>query len=199
MAPRPYRGSCGEGWAAILGWGEGLVSELPKKLSFLDRGVGQVALVVENLERTVEAYWHRFGIGPWHFYTYEKPLLRRMTRHGAPTEYAMRVALANLGSTRIELIEQKAGDTVYAEFIRAHGYGVQHIGLLVDDIESAIREAEAAGYRVTMYGAGFGLDGDGAYAYLDTESELGTTFELVQRPKRRVEPEKIYPSPADHG
>ena len=77
---------------------------------------------------------------------------------------------------------------MYAEFIRTHGYGVQHLGLAVDDIEAAIREAEAAGYRVTMYGAGFGLDGDGAY--LDTEDELGTTFELVQHPKRRVEPEK---------
>ena len=175
------------------------MTDARKKLSFLERGVGQVALVVENLERTVEAYWQRFGIGPWHFYTYEKPLVRRMTRNGAPANYAMRVALANLGSTRIELIEQKAGDTVYAEFIRAHGYGVQHIGLLVDDIEAAIREAEAAGYHVTMSGAGFGLDGDGAYAYLDTEDELGTTFELVERPKRRVTPEKIYPPPSDEG
>jgi hypothetical protein len=69
----------------------------------------------------------------------------------------------------------------------------------VDDIEAAVREAEAVGYRVTMSGAGFGLDGDGAYAYLDTEDELGITFELVQRPKRRVEPDKVYPPPVDHG
>ena len=73
-----------------------------QKPSFLAQGVKQVALVVEDLERTVEAYWHRFGIGPWHFYTYQKPLVRRMTRHGAPADYAMRVALANLGPTRIE-------------------------------------------------------------------------------------------------
>lgn len=175
------------------------VTEAPRKPSFLDRGVAQVALVVKDLDRTVEAYWHRFGIGPWHFYTYQKPLVSRMTRNGAPAEYAMRVALANVGATRIELIEQKAGDTVYAEFIRAHGYGVQHLGLVVDDLPAAVREAEAAGYRVTMSGAGFGLDGDGAYAYLDTEDELGTTFELVERPKRRVTPERIYPPPVDPG
>ena len=172
------------------------MTDAQKKLSFLQRGVGQVALVVENLERTVEAYWKRFGIGPWHFYTYEKPLVRRMTRNGAPASYAMRVALANLGSTRIELIEQKSGDTVYAEFIRAHGYGLQHLGVLVDDMKAAIREAEAAGYRVTMDGAGFGPDGDGHYAYLDTEDGLGTTIELIERPRRRAPPEKIYPPPA---
>ncbi|HET6436767.1 MAG TPA: VOC family protein [Anaeromyxobacter sp.] len=172
----------------------------PRKLpSFLARGVAQVALVVKDLDKTVEAYWHRFGIGPWHFYTYEKPLLRRMTRRGAPTEYAMRVALANAGPTRIELIEQKAGDTVYAEFIEKHGYGLQHLGLVVEDMEAAIREAEAIGYRVTMFGGGFGLDGDGAYAYLDTEDDLGTTFELVERPKRRATPEKIYPPPDKPG
>jgi hypothetical protein len=50
-----------------------------------------------------------------------------------------------------------------------------------------------------MSGAGFGLDGDGAYAYLDTEDDLGTTFELVERPKRRVTPERIYPPRADPG
>ncbi|HVP62958.1 MAG TPA: VOC family protein [Myxococcaceae bacterium] len=175
------------------------MTEARRMPSFLERGVAQVALVVEDLDKAVEAYWHRFGIGPWHFYTYEKPLLRRMTRHGAPSEYAMRVALANAGPTRIELIEQKSGDTVYAEFIRKHGYGVQHLGLVVDDMAAAIREAEAAGYRVTMYGAGFGLDGDGAYAYLDTEDDMGTTFELVERPKRRATPEKIYPPPARPG
>jgi methylmalonyl-CoA/ethylmalonyl-CoA epimerase len=44
-----------------------------------------------------------------------------------------------------------------------------------------------------MDGAGFGLDGDGHYAYLDTEAMLGVTLELIQRPMRRRPPEKIYP------
>jgi methylmalonyl-CoA/ethylmalonyl-CoA epimerase len=169
------------------------VTEPRKKLSFLDRGVAQVALVVEDLERTVEEYWSRFGIGPWHFYTYQRPFVRRMTRNGQPADYAMRVALANLGPTRIELIEHRSGDTVYAEFTRAHGFGVHHLGVLVDDMAAAIREAEAAGYRVTMDGAGFGPDDDGHYAYLDTEDGLGTTIELIARPRRRAPPEKIYP------
>ena len=91
----------------------------------------------------------------------------------------------------------KAGDTVYAEFIRDHGYGVHHLGVLVEDMEAAVRDAKAAGYRVTMDGGGFGLDGDGHYAYLDTEDGLGTTLELIQRPSRRAPPEKIFPPPED--
>ena len=73
---------------------------------FLQKGVFQVALVVENLEATVENYWKLFGIGPWHFYTYARPVLKTMTYHGQPAEYKMRLALSWLGPLRIELIER---------------------------------------------------------------------------------------------
>ena len=164
-------------------------------LPFLAQGVAQVALVVEDLEAAVEAYWRLFGIGPWHIYTYGKPLVMSMTYHGEPAEYRMRVALAYLGTTRIELIQPLEGDTVYGEFVRKHGYGVHHLGILVEDMGAALAQAEAAGIAMTMDGAGFGRDGDGHYAYLDTEEALGVTLELIERPQRRVEPEAIYPPP----
>ena len=130
---------------------------------------------------------------PWHFYTYGAPLVKQMTRHGEPTEYKMRVALSYFGSTRIELIEPIAGDTVYSDFVAEHGYGIQHLGVLVEDMDAALAEARAAGIEMTMDGSGFGLDGDGHYAYLDTEKLIGTTIELISRPKNRLVPEKIYP------
>mgnify|MGYP000523654973 CR=1 FL=1 len=37
------------------------------------------------------------------------------------------------------------GDTVYADFVKEHGYGVHHFGVLVEDMEEAIAQAEAAG------------------------------------------------------
>jgi len=167
------------------------VSDLP----FLKSGVAQVALIVPSLERAVEQYWNLFGIGPWQFYTYGLPLVKRMTLHGQPAEYRMRVALSQLGPTRIELIEMLEGETVYAEYVREHGYGVHHFGVLVEDMKEALAEAEAAGLTMTMDGAGFGRDGDGHYAYLDTEDKIGVTIELIERPKGRATPEKIYPPP----
>ena len=164
-----------------------------KKLDFLDNGIAQIAFVVKDLDKTVENYYNYFGIGPWHFYTYGKPLVKRMSRKGQPSEYTMRVALSYFGPMRIELIEQVEGDTVYEEFIRDHGYGVHHLGILVENMQQALKKAEEAGFEMTMDGAGFGPDDDGHYAYLDTEEELGTTLELIERPKRRNPPEKIYP------
>lgn len=163
-------------------------------LPFLQNGIAQVCILVPKLEPVVEAYYKLFGIGPWHFYTYAKPLLKQMSYMGKPTEYSSRIALSYFGPMRIELIEVLEGNSVYADFIREHGYGVQHFGLLVDDMKTALEQADAAGLTMTMDGSGFGLDGDGHYAYLDTEKILGITLELIQRPKGRVKPEKIYPS-----
>lgn len=162
-----------------------------QKLSFLDRGIAQVSIIVPNLEQAVEKYWELFGIGNWHIYTYGKPLVKKMTINGKPAEYKMRLALSYFGPMRIELVEMVEGNRIYADFVREHGYGVHHFGVLVDNMEQALAEAEAAGVKVTMEGEGFGLDGDGHYAYLDTADKIGVTLELINRPKRRMPPDKI--------
>ncbi len=162
-------------------------------LPFLTEGVAQVAQVVENLDRTVEQYWKLFGIGPWDFYTYQKPLVSRMSYRGHPADYSMRIALSWMGKTRIELIQILRGPTVHEEYIREHGYGVQHLGILVQDMRKALALTQEAGIDMIMDGSGFGADGDGWYAYLDTEKRLGVTIELIQRPARRHPPEKVFP------
>ena len=149
--------------------------------------------MVEDLDKTVEMYHATFGIGPWHFYTYGAPLVKKMSYYGEPCEYKMRVALSYFGPMRVEFIEIVEGPTVYADFVKAHGFGVQHLGVLVEDMEVALAQAAEAGFTMIMDGSGFGPDGDGHYAYLDTEKAYGVTYELIQRPARRQPPEKIYP------
>jgi len=156
--------------------------------------IAQICVIVPDLDRAVANYWNVFGIGPWSFYTYGKPLVKRMTRHGQPSEYKMRVALANVGPMRIELIEPLEGDTVYSEFVEKHGYGVHHVGVLIEEMETALKQAKEARLDMTQDGAGFGPDDDGHYAYLATEDLLGTTIELIERPQRRNPPEKTYPA-----
>jgi hypothetical protein len=82
--------------------------------------------------------------------------------------------------------------------VREHGYGVHHFGILVEDMEAALAEAEAAGLAMLQDGAGFGREGDGHYAYLDTEDQIGVMLELIERPEGRMPPEKVYP-PAEPG
>jgi 4-hydroxyphenylpyruvate dioxygenase-like putative hemolysin len=163
------------------------------------KGIAQVAFVVADVEKTVKNMVERFGCGPWHFYTYGEPLVKRMTRNGKPAKYRMKVALGYIGEMRIELIEPLEGDTVYKEFVEKHGYGIHHLGVLTDNMQQSLTHADQCGIAMTMDGAGFGPDDDGHYAYLDTEDLIGTTIELIERPKRRQPPEKIYPPQTNEG
>jgi len=164
------------------------------KFDYLEKGIGQIALVVPNLERAVEVYWNQFGIGPWQFFTYQAPLLKKMSYRGQRADFAFRIALASIGELRMELIELIRGNTIHAEFVKKHGYGVHHLGMFVDDIEKAIANAKNHGIEMIMDGEGWGVDGDGHFAYLDTEDLIGITLEFIQRPKQKGEPDKVYPS-----
>ena len=173
--------------------------ETQPALPFLKRGIGQIAVIVKDLDQAVEMYWKLLGVGPWRIYTYSKPFVKYMTYRGKPADYKMRLALADVGPLQIELIELGEGETIYAEFVEQHGYGLHHFGVLVEDMEAAIAQAEASGIAMIQDGGGYGLDGDGRYAYLETEDKLGTTLELISRPKRRAQPERIYPPSEDVG
>ncbi|MEZ4661200.1 MAG: VOC family protein [Caldilineaceae bacterium] len=166
------------------------------QLPFLKNGVWQIGVIVENLERSVEEYLQAYGVGPWNFYTYQKPFVRWMTYYGEPVDAAFRIALARMGPQQIELIEPISGPTIYHDFIAQHGYGFHHIGLLVDDWDAAMKQAAAAGLAVIQAGGGHGLDGDGGFAYLDTTARFNCLMELMIPPQRRQPPEKIYPSAA---
>ena len=67
-------------------------------LPFLENGIAQVALVVEDLDKAMEYWWKLFGVGPWHVYTYGKPLVKELTYRGKPADYRMRIALSRASS-----------------------------------------------------------------------------------------------------
>lgn len=166
-----------------------------RRFPFLSNGVTQIAWVVENLETAVEAFYEFTGIGPWHFYRYGPTILHTMKRRGEASDYELLAAVANAGHTRLEFIQPVHGDTIFTEFVERHGFGgIQHLGLVVYDMEAALAHVRAAGIRVAMEGGGHGLDGDGYFAYLETERMFGVTLELMERPKRRREPYKVFPA-----
>lgn len=159
----------------------------------IQKGFDQVALVVEDLDKAVETYWSLLGIGPWAIYTYGRPLVKEMSYRGSPADFSFRVAFTKVGDVAVELIESLEGDTIYADFARERGYGVHHFGKFVEDMGPALEEARAAGFTVIQEGSGFGLDGSGHYAYLDTEATIGVTLEFIELPKERAAPERMYP------
>jgi len=157
------------------------------------RTINQVALVVEDLDEAVRRYWERCGIGPWRIYTYEPPLVKDMTYRGRRHDYRMRLALAQAGDVMLELIQPLSDENVYTEHLRQKGPGLHHIGVVVPSVPEAVAEAAKSGVHVLQSGRGYGLQGDGAYAYMDTENLLGMIVEFIEFPKERVAPEAVFP------
>ncbi|MDR1893348.1 MAG: VOC family protein [Spirochaetales bacterium] len=172
------------------------VKELDKvRFPFLKNGITQVGWITDNLDRAVENFWNLTHIGPWQFYTYGPEMLSMMRRNGKDTKFSNATAVTNAGPLRLEMVQQVFGDMVYQKHIDRHGFGgVQHFGIAVDNMEESLALVREAGINIAMEGAGYGLDGDGYFAYLDTEDLFGITLELMCRPKRRREPLKIFPS-----
>jgi hypothetical protein len=154
--------------------------------------IDQIGMVVKDLDAAVERFWRTSGIGPWHMYRNSAPPLKCIYR-GNPASYQVRLAMAKAGSVYLELIEYIEGDTIHRDFINSGRSGLEHIGIFVQNLDQALKPYQDQGIRVLQQVDGLGVNGDGRYAYLDTESTLGTILELIQSSSQPLPPERIYP------
>jgi catechol 2,3-dioxygenase-like lactoylglutathione lyase family enzyme len=70
---------------------------------------------------------------------------------------------------------------IYADFLKRHGEGIQHIGMPVADLNAAIARYQKLGYSVWQSGAwgDIGKPHSGQYAYMDTDAKGGVVVELI--------------------
>ncbi len=155
--------------------------------------IGQIGILVPDLERAAHSYAALWRVKPWVVYTYGPETVPEMTYRGEPATHAMRLALAG-EAPQIELVQPLRGPSIYDEFVEARGFGLHHVGVIVEELAPSAASMSAAGYELIQSGAGYGLDGDGGYAYFDTEDDLGMLVEIIERPKRRREPEARWPA-----
>jgi methylmalonyl-CoA/ethylmalonyl-CoA epimerase len=156
------------------------------------RSVGQVGILVRDLDQALDRYASLWGLGPWTGYEYGPDTVPELTYRGEPGRYAMRIALTGSGP-QVELIEPLRGPSIYDEWLGSRPEGVHHLGIYVDSIHDAIATMDAAGYSLLQSGAGYGLDGDGGYGYFDTERDFGLVLEAIEVPRRRREPDFTWP------
>lgn len=157
----------------------------------------QIALVVEDLEASVHAYWDRLGIGPWSVYTLAPPRLQDGFYRGRQVDFSLRHALGWSGDVQFELVQPLEGPSIFAEHLAEHGEGLHHIGVYVEDHATAVSQIEAEGFRPIQGARGFGETGDGAFAYFECDHPLAAIVEVIEAPSVRMPPELVVPPPAD--
>ncbi|MDX6618989.1 MAG: methylmalonyl-CoA/ethylmalonyl-CoA epimerase, partial [Gaiellales bacterium] len=131
--------------------------------SFRGRPPQQIGLVVLDLDAALRKHVEILGTGPWMCLTHGPDTVPRLEYRGRPASFSMRVALSAT-NPQIELIQPLAGPNIYFDWMETHGEGLHHLAYDVASIDDGIAEMREHGYPLIQYGAGYGLDGDGAFA-----------------------------------
>jgi len=138
--------------------------------------VCQIGIVVENIDRAIEAYSEIFN-QPMPEVSVTAPLEKAHTRYrGEPTEARAKLAFFDMGQVNVELIEPIGGPSTWRDFLEENGEGVHHIAFFVDDTEEAVAFLETKGVDVVQQGDYTG----GRYTYLDSTPQLAVMLELLE-------------------
>jgi hypothetical protein len=102
---------------------------------------------------------------------------------GAPLLLSFDVAFQKYCQPAIEwIVPPDKPANIYADFLKKHGEGIQHMGMPMPDLAKAIAAYGELGYRAWQEGAWGDLPkkGSGRYAYMDTDAIGGVSVELIQ-------------------
>jgi catechol 2,3-dioxygenase-like lactoylglutathione lyase family enzyme len=139
----------------------------------------QIGIIVRSIEEALPRYEKLFGEREWLIVENGPSNMHGLHIRGVPAAYSMRLALAG-ESPQIELIQPLGEPSIIDEWLERRGEGLHHLGYLVDSVDETIAAMEQRGYACIQHGYGFNADGSGAFAYFDTESELGYLLEALE-------------------
>ena len=94
-------------------------------------------------------------------------------------EQKVRVAMLQVGESKIELLEPTSEDSPIARFVEKNGAGIHHIAYEVADIEAAIAKLLAGGVRMIDEKPRRGAHGT-RIAFIHPKSSNGVLTELCQ-------------------
>jgi hypothetical protein len=149
--------------------------------------VVQVAVVVTDLEAYAARTNAMAGAGDWRVYDFGPHRIRNYVHRGKPATGRTLLAL-NDGRPQLELLQPLGGTSAHQEWLDEHGEGMHHVAAVVPSVGAAVADAAAHGIGVISSGDGFGADGSGAFAYLDTQAALGMIVEVFEPPTSLGEP-----------
>jgi methylmalonyl-CoA epimerase len=134
--------------------------------------IDQIGIVVRDVDKVIESWSKLLGIDRWNSTEME-------TVDRAGNKAKTKLAFTSIGPLQIELIQSVEGKTFYADFLEKHGEGIHHLGVRVDDVDTATANLDEKGVKV-LFGR------RGRFAYMDTGNPGGVMYELIQRPREQA-------------
>jgi hypothetical protein len=134
----------------------------------------QSGWVVNDLMDAVNG-WLATGVGP--FFILPHVQMTDIEYRGSPAKLNMSVALAQAGSTQIELIQQHGYDpSAYRDVFGSNGEGLHHLCTAVDNFETTVSHYRALGSTVVTSGRARRMP----FCYIDTRDRIGCMTEVIE-------------------
>ena len=139
----------------------------------------QFSYVVADLDAAIDHWAGILEVGP--FFVFEHVPYSTCLYRGKPSDIDMDVALAYSGDVQIELVLQRNdAPSIFRDFLQTRGEGLQHVGVMTDDIDRDL--AHFAQKSVRPVQEGEATNGT-RFAYMETALVPGTMLELFQLPR----------------
>jgi methylmalonyl-CoA/ethylmalonyl-CoA epimerase len=146
--------------------------------------ISQLAVVVRDLEKTMEQYTKLLGWGP---------RLHDTVVRGERVDYTMLGAETHVGDVGFELLQPLTGPSIYSEWLDEHGEGLHHVAVMLHDFDESTelkRRFDEVGARVLMGGR---IGETIEFYYLDTEPSLKIILESGSGHAIDLVPDYTYP------
>jgi methylmalonyl-CoA/ethylmalonyl-CoA epimerase len=153
----------------------------------------QVSLVTFDLRKVIDALL-TLGIGPWRTFTFDENTVTERTYRGKPGNFAFKNALADMPGLMWEIIQPLSGESIYSDFLKAHGEGgVHHLFFECNDLtwDEKTAALEAAGFPCIQSGKWLGK---AHFCYYGTDTDTGLVIEIIRVAPdwKRPEPDEVY-------
>ena len=144
--------------------------------------VMQNGFVVDELNAAIEHWARRLGVGP--FFVFERVAFKECWYRGqVATDIDLTVAIAYWGEVQIELIHQRnAVPSIYTDFVARKGSGLQHMGVMSDDLDADLARLKDRGILPVQHGTAPGM----RFAYVATDFHPGGMIELIEATPKAV-------------
>jgi methylmalonyl-CoA epimerase len=127
--------------------------------------IDHIGIAVKSLSEAVKIYEQAVGL--------------KLAGYDEVDEQGVRVAMLDIGESRIELLEPTRPDSPVEKFMARRGEGIHHIAVRVDNIEQALERLKTAGVRLIDEKPKRGAHNT-RVAFIHPASTHGVLMELVE-------------------
>lgn len=155
------------------------VKELIAEPLFRSRILTQIAFVVKDIDKVAAQYSELLNMEIPQKINEGPQEVTRVEYNGKPTKANATFMFFKTPTIEVELIQPGDEPSTWKDHLEQYGEGIHHITFEVDNLEGRLRVLQEQGYRTIQKG-NF-RNGNGCYAYLDTQDEFKVIIKLLER------------------